>query len=88
MCIVYLNYQSANSFPFLYVSYRYEMLFMDDGIKFPQVIPVHNTKLYKVTAAADFQLFADPSLVVLNAFRLNDEAGGYFGRSQAVGNEG
>ncbi len=64
------------------------MLFMDQGIKFPQVIPVYNAKLYKVAAAADFQLFADPSFVVLNAFRLNDEAGGYFGRGQTVGNEG
>lgn len=47
---------------------------MNQGIKFPQVIPVHNAEFNKVAATADFQLFADPALVVFNAFPLDYEA--------------
>ena len=60
---------------------------MNQDIKFPQVVPVYNAELYEIGAAADFQLFTDPSLVVFDAFALNDEACGYFGRGEAIGNE-
>lgn len=61
---------------------------MNQGIKFPQVIPVHNAELDKVAAAADFQLFADPSLVVFNAFPLDYEACSYFGGGETIRYEG
>lgn len=67
---------------------RSGVLFMNQGIKFPQVIPVHNAKLNEVAPAADFQLFTDPSLVVFNAFPLNNEACSYFGSGKAVGYKG
>lgn len=60
---------------------------MNQRIKFPQVIAVHNAEFDKVTASADFRFFTDPSLIVFNTFPLNDEAGSYFGCGKAVGDE-
>lgn len=62
-------------------------LFVNQDVKLSQVIPVYNAELYEVGAAADFQFFANPSLVVFDAFPLNNEACGYFGRGEAVGYE-
>ena len=64
------------------------VLFMNQEIEFSQVIPVHNAEFNEVAPAPDFQLFADPSLVILNAFWLNDKAWGYFGGGEAIGHEG
>lgn len=61
---------------------------MNQRIKFPKILAVYNAELNKVAATAYFQLFADPSLVVFNAFPLNDKASGYFSSGEAVGDEG
>lgn len=62
-------------------------LFVNQDVKFSQVVPVYNAELYEVGATAYFQLFTDPSLVVFDTFPLNDEACSYFGRCEAVGYE-
>ena len=64
------------------------MLFTSQNVKFPQVIPVHDAEPDEVTPASDFQFFADPSLVIFNAFGLNDKARGYFGGGEAIRDEG
>ena len=61
---------------------------MNQAVKFSQVFPVHDAKPDEVAPAADPQFFADPSLVIFDAFPLNDEACGYLGGSEAVGNKG
>lgn len=61
---------------------------MNQAVKFPQVFPVHDAEPDEVASPADPQFFADPSLVIFNAFPLNDEACSYFGGGEAVGNEG
>nr|WP_229240384.1 hypothetical protein [Dyadobacter sp. SG02] len=60
---------------------------MNQDVKLSQVIPVYNAKSDKVASAAYVQLFADPALVVFNAFRLNNEACRYFGGGKAIGHE-
>lgn len=63
-------------------------LFTDQHVELPQVIPVYNAEPDQVTSAGDFQLFTDPSLVIFNAFPLDNEAFGYFGGGEAIGHEG
>jgi hypothetical protein len=60
---------------------------MNQGVKFPQVVAVHNAEPDEVTPTFDSQLFADPSLVIFNAFGLNNQACSYFGGSQAICDE-
>lgn len=61
---------------------------MNKNVEFPQVVAVHDAESDKVAPAADSQLLADPSLVVFNAFPLNDEACGYFGGCETIGYKG
>ena len=64
------------------------MLFASQNVKFSQVITVHNAESDEITPASDFQLFADPPLIIFNAFGLNDEARGYFSGGEAIRDEG
>lgn len=82
-----MNYQSAN--PIELPHYRTQVfgLFMNQNIKFPQIVPVYNAKPDKVAAAADSQFLTNSPLVIFNAFTLNDEAGRYFGGGKAISYE-
>lgn len=63
-------------------------LFVNKQVELPQVVPVDNAKPDQITPTADFQLFANPSFIVFNAFAFNNKAFCNFGRGETVGNVG